>query len=295
VTRTRALAGGTVALCLAVIVLSSGSDDAPRTFFVRDASSALLIDWTRVGDNVSGSITRAQLVAPEPSRFGDDRLASEVAREVKRDSRPFTGTVSGDSVRLQFADNLLGARINGRLEGDALTLTPIGDSAQPTLRLTGGTRREFGTALHHMRAAETRRARRARATRERADAAAGIALVRVATAYEQALVPGSRDDPCRYMTAAARAEVLADLAAGAPAGGCKATVRFHERQADGGAHPKDLGSATVELGAPVRIPAAPGGFGASQVDGAEVRFANDSHNPIQLIMDHGQWRISKYQ
>ena len=297
-TRTRIAIVGAVVVCVlivAVIAVSSGSTDGRRTFVVRDASSALLIEWTRVGDDVSGSMTRAQLVVPEASRFADDRLAGEVAREVQRESRPFTGTVSGDSVRLQFADGLLGSQINGRLDGDALTLTLTGASGPPTLRLASSTRREFDMAVQRMGAAETRRARRARATRERADATAGIAIVRVATAYERALDPGSSDDPCRYMTEAARADVVADPAPGAPAGSCKAMIRFYEREGNGGARPTDLGAAKVELGAPVTVPAARGGFGASQVEGAEVRFANVANHPVGLILEHGQWRIANYR
>jgi len=297
-TRTRIAVAGAVlvgVLIVAVIAVSSGSTDGPRMFMVRDASSALLVDWTRVGDDVSGSMTRAQLVIPEASRFADDRLAGEVAREVQRENRPFTGTVSGDSVRMQFADGLFGSRINGRLDGDALTLTLTGDSGPPTLRLTSSTRGEFDMAVRRMRAVETRRARRARATRERADATAAITIERVATAYEKALDPRSPDDPCRYMTAAARADVVADPASGAPAGSCKAIVRFYERGADGGARPKDLGAAKVELGAPVSVPPPPGGFGAGQVEGAEVRFANVDNHPVGLIMEHGRWRIANYQ
>jgi hypothetical protein len=236
---------------------------------VRDASSALLIEWTRVGDDLLGSMISAQLVVPEPDRFADDRLGGEAAREVQRESRPFSGTVSGDSLRLQFADGLLGSRINGRLDGGALTLRLTGGSGPPTLRLSSGTRGEYDMAVQRMRAAETRRARRARATRERADATAGIAIVRVATAYQKALDPSSSDDPCRYITAAARADVVADPAPGAPAGSCKAVIRFYEREGNGGAQSKDLSAAKVELGAPVTVPAAPGGFGAGQVEGAE--------------------------
>ena len=297
-TRTRIAIVGAVVLCVlivAVIAVLSGNTDGPRTYMVRDASSTLLVEWTRVGDDVSGSMTRAQLVVPEARRFADDRLAGEVPREVQRESRPFTGTVSGGSVRLQFTESLLGARINGRLDGNVLTLTLTGDSGPPTLQLTSGTRREFDTAVRRMRAAEARRARRARETREQLDARAGIAIERVATAYEKALDPGSPDDPCRYMTAAARADVVANVSSDAPAGSCKAIVRFYERRADGGARPKDLGAATVELGAPVPVPAAPGGFGASQVEGAEVRFANVENHPVGLIMEHGRWRIAKYQ
>ena len=152
------------------------------------------------------------------------------------------------------------------------------------------------TAVQRASAAAARRARQAQAREDRADAASGIVIVRVATAYEKALDPGSRDDPCRYMTAAARAEVVANLASGAQAGSCTAIVRLRERGANVGPRSMDLGAATVELGAPVRVPTAPGGLGPSQVEGAEVRFANvDSRSPVALIMDRGRWRIAMYR
>ena len=134
------------------------------------------------------------------------------------------------------------------------------------------------------------------AAQERADAEAGLAIVHVATAYEESLDPTSPDDPCRYLTAAARAEVVADPSSDSPADSCKAIVRFYEHRAGRGARPDDLGAATVELGAPVRVPAAPGGFGPSQVEGAEVRFANvDRRSPVSLVMEHRRWRIASYR
>ena len=135
-----------------------------------------------------------------------------------------------------------------------------------------------------------------RTAQERADAEAGLAIVRVATAYEKSLDPTSPDDPCRYLTAAARAEVVADPSSDSPADSCKAIVRYFEHRAGRGARPDDLGAATVELGAPVRVPAAPGDFGPSQVEGAEVRFANvERRSPVSLVMEHRRWRIASYR
>ena len=133
------------------------------------------------------------------------------------------------------------------------------------------------------------------AAQERADAEAGLAIVHVATAYEESLDPTSPDDPCRYLTAAARAEVVADPSSDSPAASCTAIVRFHEHRAGRGARPDDLGAATVEIGAPVRAPAAPGGFGPSHMEGAEVRFANvDRRSPVSLVMEDRRWRIASY-
>ena len=135
-----------------------------------------------------------------------------------------------------------------------------------------------------------------RAAQERADAEAGLAIVHVATAYEESLDPTSPDDPCRYLTAAARAEVVADPSSDSPADSCEAIVRFYEHRAGRGARPADLGAATVELGAPVRVPVAPGGFGPSQVEGAEVRFANVvRRSPVSLVMERRRWRIASYR
>jgi len=275
------IAGALVAVVVvAAISLSSGGGDVPGTFVVRDASSALLIEWTRVGDDVSGSMTRAQLVVPESSRFANDRVAAGAPREMTRDSRPFTGTISGDSVRLLFSDGALGGRVNGKLNGDALTLVLTGDSGPPTLRLTSSSRQDFDTAVQQMRVAETTRAGKARATLSRTDAADRVAIKRVATAYRKALDPGNADDPCRYMTAAAQAAVVANPAPGVPRGDCKAVVRFNARAADGSPLPKNLGAAKIYLRDPLSD------------TGTQLRFAAIPNDPINLVQDHGQWRVA---
>lgn len=281
--RARAAIVGAVAVCVAVvavIALSSGGGDGPGMFLVRNASSALLIDWTRVGDDVSGLMTRAQLLVPEASRFADDRVAGEVPRELARDSRPFTGTINGDSVRLLFSDGQLPPQINGRRDGNALTLTLTGADGPPTLRLTSGTRRQFDTAVQQMLATEARRANTAKSKRERADAAARTAITRVATAYRKALDPSSPDDPCRYLTAAARAAVVADPAPDAPRGDCKAVVRSNAQAAEGSPLPKNLGAAKIYLRDPLSD------------TGTQLRFAGVPNNPINLLQEHGQWRVA---
>jgi hypothetical protein len=285
-TRTRAAIVGAIVVCVAVVAVvavvasSSGNDDGPRAFVVRDASSALLIEWTRVGDDVSGSMTRAQLVVPEASRFASNKVAAGVPREVVRDSRPFTGTISGDSVRLLFSDGALGGRVNGKLDGDKLTLVVTGEGGPPTLRLTGSSRQDFDTVVGRMRAAETRRAGKARATLEGGDAADRVAIKRVATAYRKALDPGSPDDPCRYLTAAARASVVADPAPDAPSG-CKAVVRFDAQAAEGSPLPKNLGAAKIYLRDPLSD------------TGTQLRFAAIPNDPINLLKENGQWRIAE--
>jgi hypothetical protein len=282
-TRTRAAVAGAIVLCVAVVAVivasSSGSDDGPQTFMVRDSNSALLLEWTRVGDDVSGSMTRAQLVVSEASQSADDRVAAGMAREVTRDSQAFTGTISGHSVRLQFGGGALGGRVNGKLDGDELTLVVTGDGGPPTLRLTSSSRQDFEKAARQMRAAETRRAAKARAKLEGSDAADRVAIKRVATAYRKALDAGSPDDPCRYLTVAARAAVVADRAPDAPRG-CKAVVRFNAQAAEGDPLPRNLGAAKIYLRDPLSD------------TGTQVRFAGVPNNPIDLRQENGQWRIA---
>lgn len=284
-TRARAAVAGLIVVCVAVIVVTvaacGGNGDGPATFMVRDTRSALLVEWTRVGDDVSGSMTRAQLVVPQPSGLADDRVAAGVAREIARDIRPFTGTIGGDSVRLRFTDGNLPPRINGRRDGDTLTLTLTGDDGPPTLRLTSGSRQDFDKAVGQMRAAEKRRAGRARTTLEGSDAADRVAIKRVATAYRKALDPGSPDDPCRYLTAAAKAAAVADPAPDAPRGDCKAVVRTKAQADEGSPLPKNLGAAKIYLR-----------DGLSDT-GTQLRFAAIPNNPINLLKENGQWRIAE--
>ena len=292
-TRTRALILA-VAVCVAVIVvvLSSGGDDGPRSFMAADDTGALLVEWTRVGDDVSGSLTQARLAEPTPVLFGDDTLLREKPREMQQGSSPFTGTVSGDSVRLQLAGSALGTRVNGQLDGDALKLifTPETGGGPGTVRFDPASRKDFDAAVARLRAADASRSRKATTARLRADQKDKAEITRVATAYEKALDPGSSDDPCRYLSAAAKDDVVIDLPPGAPAGGCTSLIRFYQR--DVAAPPKRLGAAEIELRTLVR---APGASGGNLADGAELRFAAMPNDPIGLVHEDGQWRIAQYR
>jgi hypothetical protein len=67
-TRTRAVIVGAVAVCVAIlcfVALSSGSDDGPATFLSHDDRSAIQVKWTRTGDDVSGSLSAAQVTQPQ--------------------------------------------------------------------------------------------------------------------------------------------------------------------------------------------------------------------------------------
>jgi hypothetical protein len=188
-TRTRAVILGVVAVCVAivgVIALSSGGDDGPRSLLAADNTSALLVEWTRVGDDVSGSLTQARLAEPTPVLFGDDTLLREKPREMQQGSSPFTGSVSGDSVRLRLAGSALGTQVNGQLDGDALKLifTPDGGGGPETVHFDPASRKDFNAAVARLRAADAARSRKATTARLQADATDKAAITRVASAYQ---------------------------------------------------------------------------------------------------------------
>jgi hypothetical protein len=292
-TRTRAAILAALVACavvVGVILASSGGDDGSRSFMAADDTSALLVEWTRVGDDLSGSLTQARLAEPAPVLLGDTTLLREKPREMQQGSSPFTGTVSRDSVRLRLAGSALGTQLNGQLDGDTLKLIFTQDKGPETIRLNSASRKDFDAAVARLRAADATRSRKARAAREQADAKAKAAITRVATAYQRALDPGSSDDPCRYLSAAAKGDIVTDRTLEAPAGGCTALVRFYQRGAS--APPKRLGAAEIELRTLVRVP---GGSGGNLADGAELRFAAMRNEPIGLVHEDGQWRIAEYR
>ena len=230
-TRARAVILGAAAVCVAIVVvaLSSGGDDGPRSFLAADSTSALLVERTRVSDDMSGSLTQARLAQPTPVLFGDDALLREKPREMQQGSSPFTGTVSGDSVRLRLAGSALGTRVNGRLDGDTLKLIFTQDNAggPETVRFNPASRKDFNAAVARLRAADAARSgAKATAARLPADQTDKAGIRRVATAYEKTLDPGSSDDPCRYLSAAAKEEVVHRSPPEAAACGCTTLIRF---------------------------------------------------------------------
>jgi len=295
VTRVRVAIIAAVAVCAvagAMLAISSAGDDGPRSFVARDNGSAVLIEWTRVGDDLSGSMTQARLVNAAPDRPVDSRLADEVPRDVQRDTSPFTGTISDRSVRLQFSNLLSAGQVNGRLDDGALKLTIAGSDGLKTVQLSRASREEFNAAITQLRSAEVRRGNTARTKRERADAVAQTAITRVATAYQAALDPSSPDDPCRYLTADAKAELLGGATAALAARGCKAVVRLRERELHRAPYPKKLGPPKIDLRQVIDVPSQSTGGLAG---GAEVRFPAIPNQPIGVLQDEGQWRIAKYE
>jgi hypothetical protein len=280
--------------CVAIVgvVASSGSSDGRQMFVFHDDDSALLVDWARVGDDVSGSMTYAHLVRHTLGVLEVNRHPEETPRDVQRASGAFTGSVGHDGVRLQFDDGPFGNRLNGRLDGDALLLVIGQDRTQQTISITRASRTAFDAAVTKLRAAADRHAASVRSRRLRQEATARRAIARVATAYQKALEPDSLDDPCRYLTIAARAQLLADASPAQRTEGCSAVVRLREREQQRTPYPKHLGAPQIDLAEFVDVPSQTTG---ALAEGAELRFTAIPDRPIGLVEEGGTWRIAKYK
>lgn len=63
-------------------------------------------------------------------------------------------------------------------------------------------------------------------------------------------------------------------------GDCKAVVRFNARAPDGSPLPKNLGATKIYLRDPL------------SATGTQLRFAAIPNDPINLVQEHGQWRVT---
>lgn len=137
VTRRTAKLAVTPAICgvfIAVIVAGCGGNgDGPATFLSHDNASAIQVKWTRTGNDVSGSLSAAQVT----QQHAQTRLFSTgpAPGEIQQQSAAFTGTVRDDSVRLLLGSGTQTNRVNGRLDGDTLELTIPQDQGVLTRRL----------------------------------------------------------------------------------------------------------------------------------------------------------------
>lgn len=226
-----------VCVLVVVVIISTrgGGSDGPAGFLSHDAESVVFVQWTRVGDDVSGSLSVAEVTQPQAGLFSS---TARPAGEIEQQTAPFTGTVGDDSVRLQIGSGALSNRINGRLDGDALELTIPQDQGAETRRLRPSSRGDYTNALQEFRAREQQRKSVARATRVREQRAARTAITRVANAFQKALDPSSPDDPCRYVTPELKEDIRSFAAATASAEprtagrDCAAVIRDNERERD---------------------------------------------------------------
>jgi hypothetical protein len=279
-----------VVLVVGVMVLLAGcGGDGSRSFVVGDGDEVLIVEWTRVGDDVSGSLTSAELKVPEnDTLFGKAPIEGEAQRKIQQDSNAFTGTISGDSVRLQFGSGGLGTAVNGQLDGNDLKLVIAQEQGTKKVRFERATRADFDRMVAELQVAEKRRAKRAVSTRKRADAVTRKEITRVATAYQKALAPDSSDDPCKYLTATARTDVTSRTGYPEVAGqSCKTIIRQYERGARN-EHPADLGDLDIDLRTTVYA------AGTQLLDGAEVQFSALPNHSLGLTQQNGEWRLAEY-
>ena len=120
-----------IVIVAALLVTRGGNSDGPAAFVSQDSQSAIFVQWTRTGDDVSGSLSAAHVTQPQtmPHRRASSRPPRPLGRSSSRPGR-FTGTVRDDSVRLLIGSGALSNRVNGRLDGDTLELTiPEGQRA----------------------------------------------------------------------------------------------------------------------------------------------------------------------
>jgi len=202
VTALAIAAAAAVVIVLLVVAIGGGNSDGPAAFLSKDADSAVFVTWTRVGDDVSGSLSAAEVAQPQPGLF-----QTVTPGQVEPQTASFTGTVRDGSVRLLIGSGTATNRINGQLDGDTLELTIPQDSGVQRRRLTPASQGDYANAVRDIRDHEQQRKDDAQATKARGERAARPAIKRAAIAFQKALAPGSNDNPCQYMTAKLQKDV----------------------------------------------------------------------------------------
>ena len=248
-------AGAFAALLLAAIaaipLAGCGSDDGPASFLAHDDTGAVFVEWKRVGDDVSGSLSAAEVNQPQPQQ-GLFQAAAQPPGEITQQTGTFTGTVSDDSVRLQIGSGAASNRVNGRLDGDTLELTLPQDQGVETVHLKPADKDDYTKAVQDIRDRETRRKADAKAAQARKQRADRVKIIRVATAFQKALDPRSPDDPCRYLTPELRDDIVSgaearafnESAADIP---CKRAIRDSERERQSPLYTGQQGVASIRF------------------------------------------------
>jgi hypothetical protein len=283
------------AMAFAATLTGCGSDDGPQSFLARDAKSAMFVEWKRVGDDVSGSVSAAEVNEAQTGLF---EAAARPPGEITEQTGPFTGTVSDDSVRLQIGSGAASNQINGRLDGDTLELTIPSDGGAETLRLKPAGQDEYTKAVQDIRDHEQRRkadAKTALARKQRADRKT---ITRVATAFQKALDPNSPDDPCRYLTPELRDDVVSTANAIAPDPDvadipCKQGIRDSERKREKPLYTGPQGVAKIRFLSSLISPR----IGEAGPPGAVVTWrpstgrGNMSQSETSFTEQNGKWLV----
>jgi hypothetical protein len=202
--RTGAPAGA-AAVCIAFAVAACGGNDGPASFLSKSDTSAILVQWTRTGDDVSGTLLTAEVTQPQ----AQTELFSTAPPpgQIKQQTGAFTGTVRDDSVRLLIGSGTQTNRVDGRLDGDTLELTIPQEQGVLTRRLKPAGDGDYTKAVQQIRDREQQRKTAAKAAQARKERSDKVAITRVATAFQKALRPTSQDDPCRYVSSKVKVNV----------------------------------------------------------------------------------------
>jgi len=196
------------AACLAVIastVPACGGGDGPASFLSQDDTSAIVVQWTRTGDDVSGTLSTAEVTQPQAKT--ELFSTAPPPGQIQQQTGPFTGTVRDDSVRLLIGSGTQTNRVNGRLDGDMLELTIPQEQGMLTRRLRSAGVGDYSKAVQDIRDRQQQRKSAAKAAQARKQRADKVAITRVATLFQGALNPASADDPCRYVTSKVKVNV----------------------------------------------------------------------------------------
>jgi hypothetical protein len=130
-----------IGLLAALLVVGCGGDDGggSQSFVGKTPSVVLYVNWTRAGDEVTGSLTEAVF----------DERKNDVT--TKRGS--LSGEVHGSGVSLDFEQQYgEKSRLTGTLNGDVLELEYLsGASGVTTVRMQPGTADTFNAALAGLR------------------------------------------------------------------------------------------------------------------------------------------------
>lgn len=151
---------GAAAVLLLIVAGCGGSSNGPATFVARDGNGAALIQWTRDGSDVKGSLSIAFRQASDPLNLQRSTIA-------------FSGVVHGSSVTLTLDQGLgFTTNWNGTLDGKSLKLTYTRDDGSAAeLDLVKGMVSDYNDGIAAVRAKVTA----ARQRKAAADAAAAAA------------------------------------------------------------------------------------------------------------------------
>lgn len=296
-TRLAAARASVSAACsaIALAVAACGGDgdgDGPASFLSKDDTSAIFVQWKRTGDDVSGSLSTAEVTQPQAQ--AELFSTAPPPGQIQRQTGAFTGTVRDGSVRLLIGSGPQTNRVNGRLDGDTLELTIPQDEGVLTPRLKPAGDGDYTKAVQEIRDREQKRNTAAMAAQARKQRSDKVAITRVATAFQKALNPASTDDPCRYVTAKVKANVLgSDDPSTLPS--CTKAIRDSDADLSKPVSKAPFGVAAIKFGP---LPPLTASFDSGP-DGAVVTwrpkpdpdsFVDDSRRTM-LIEQSGRWLV----